>query len=60
MDKQKLKEIASVLSGLKRHEWSRVKIVVEKQYDSASGQLQLADTESLMRCFELEFTVVNQ
>lgn len=55
MNEEKIKEISVVLSGLKRYEWGRVKMIIEKQYDSASTQLQLPDAESIARNLQLEF-----
>lgn len=55
MNNEKIKEIAVLLSGLKRYEWGRVKMVIEKQFDSASAQLQLPDAESIAKKLELEF-----
>ena len=43
-----------MLSGLKRYEWSRLKIAVERMYDSASCKLALEDAESIQKNIALE------
>ena len=46
--------IAEMLSGLKRYEWSRLKIAIERMYDSASCKLSLGDAESIQKNIALE------
>ena len=48
------KAIAEMLSGLKRYEWSRLKIAIERMYDSASCKLPLGDAESIQKNIALE------
>lgn len=33
MSEEKIKAIAEMLSGLKRYEWSRLKIAIERMYE---------------------------
>lgn len=54
MSEEKIKAIAEMLSGLKRYEWSRLKIAIERMYDSASCKLALEDAESIQKNIALE------
>lgn len=55
MDEKQIEEISKLLTGLKRYEWSRLKIAVETMFDSASAKLELDDTESLRRTIAMQF-----
>lgn len=59
MSEEKIKIIAEILTGLKRYEWSRLKIAVERMYDSASCKLSLDDTESIHKNISLEMNGFN-
>ena len=52
---EKLDQIAEMLMGLKRHEWTRVARSVEQAYDSMSCRLELQDTEKLRGLLEMNF-----
>lgn len=54
MSEEKIKTIAEMLSGLKRYEWSRLKIAIERMYDSASCKLSLGDAEYIQKNIALE------
>lgn len=54
MDEEKIRIIAENLVGLKRYEWSKLKIAVERMYDSASCKLSLNDAESIQRSISVE------
>lgn len=54
MNTETLNEISKLLTGLKRYEWSKLKIAVERMYDSASCKLTLDDTESIQKNILLE------
>lgn len=55
MTQEKLDQIAEMLMGLKRNEWSRIAHSVEQAYDSMSCKLVLQDTESLRGKLEMNF-----
>lgn len=55
MDDKKIEQFVSLLIGMKPAEWSRLKIAVDKEFDSMSCKLQLHDTESLKGKIKLEF-----
>lgn len=59
MSEEKIKIIAENLTGLKRYEWSKLKIAIEKMYDSASCKLSLDDTESIHKNILLEVNGFN-
>lgn len=59
MDSKKIDELVSILVGLKRYEWSRVKVAVERVYSSASCRLVLDDAETIRRNLFLEFGCSN-
>ncbi len=59
MTDEQIKKISEMLSGLKRYEWSRLKIAVERMYDSASCKLSLGDAESIQRNIQLEMQGIN-
>ena len=59
MTDEQIKKISEMLSGLKRYEWSRLKISVERMYDSASCKLSLGDAESIQRNIKLEMQGIN-
>lgn len=54
MTDEQIKKISEMLSGLKRYEWSRLKIAVERMYDSASCKLSLGDAESIQKSVTFE------
>lgn len=39
MDGKKLEEFTRLLTGMKRHEWSKLKIAVERMYDRSVVQV---------------------
>ena len=59
MEEEKIKEIARLLTGLKRYEWSKLKIAIERMYDSASCKVSLDDAESLQKNISLEMNGFN-
>lgn len=54
MDIETIDKLARLLTGLKRYEWSRIKVAVERMYDSASNKIALDDTESIQKNISLE------
>ncbi|MEG6615345.1 hypothetical protein V6C27_02730 [Peptococcaceae bacterium 1198_IL3148] len=52
---EKIEQFVSLVLGMKPAEWSRLKIAVDKEFDSMSNRLVLNDTESLKRKIEIEF-----
>lgn len=59
MSEEKIRIIAENITGLKRYEWSKLKIAVEKMYDSASCKLSLDDTELIQKNISLELNGFN-
>lgn len=55
MDGKKLEEFTRLLTGMKRHEWSKLKIAVERMYDRASCRLELNDAEAIQNSINCEF-----
>lgn len=55
MKQEKVSEILRALNGLKYHEWSKVKMCIEKKYASMACKLELNDTEALQKEMDLEF-----
>lgn len=55
MENERIKSLANLLVGLKRYEWSRLKIAIEQMYDSASCKIALDDAERIQKkiCFEV-------
>lgn len=60
MDKQKMETLVETLYGMTYSEWSRVRICVEKTFDSAKSRVQLQDAESLKIFLGQEFDFVEQ
>lgn len=54
MDIETIDKLSKLLTGLKRYEWSRIKVAVERMYDSASNKIALDDTESIQKNISLE------
>ena len=55
VDDDKVKQIATVLQGLKYHEWSRICVAVEKSFSSKKARLELANLDELENLIKLEF-----
>lgn len=52
---KRISMIAGAITGLKYHEWSRIKIAVDKKFSSASARVKLEDAEELKRAIQTEF-----
>ncbi len=58
MDNQMNKRIALIakaVAGLKRHEWERIRVAIDKKFSSASAKVVLEDTEELANAIQIEF-----
>jgi hypothetical protein len=51
-----MEQLIALLSGLKKYEWSRIAVAVEKIYTSKSNRIEL-DSEALKKQLELEFLI---
>ena len=58
MDAKQLNEIANLLTGVKKYEWSRIKIAIDRMYDSASNKISLKDTEAIRRNIYIEMSEI--
>jgi hypothetical protein len=47
VNNEKINQLVGLLMGLKPAEWSRIRIAVDKEFDSMSSKLRLNDAESL-------------
>lgn len=47
--------IAEAVTGLKYHEWSRIEMVINKKFSSASSKVVMEDAEELKKAIQIEF-----
>lgn len=47
--------IAEAVTGLKYHEWSRIKIAIDKKFSSESAKVELGNAEELKQAILTEF-----
>ncbi len=55
MDKNKFNDIVNALTGLKAHEWTKIKIAVQHLFDQKYALLEIDDKEKLRTNLKLEF-----
>lgn len=55
MEKEQITIIAEQLAGLKQHQWSKVKTIVDAQFSSKAAKVVLDDSTELKRNLEVEF-----
>lgn len=54
MQKEKIEEIAKMLSDITYSEWLKIKWVAEKHYENKIADIKITDTEIEMICKDLE------
>lgn len=47
MDERKIAEVATALSGLRKHEWTQIKEAIDFHFDRKSAKLQLDGPKEL-------------
>jgi len=52
---QRIALIVEAVAGLKYHEWSRIKMAIDKKFSSALAKVMLEDAEDLKRAIQIEF-----
>lgn len=57
MDKEKLSQILSLLSGLKRYEWKTIERAVNYEFAATSNRLELTDTSEIQKTVESELLI---
>lgn len=57
MDKRKIVILTEQLSGLSRMEWSRIKQVVDMEFNFRAAEVTLDDPKGLKKRLEIEFNL---
>ena len=47
--------IAEAVAGLKRYEWDRIKVAIDKKFSSTSAKVVVKDAEELANAIQIEF-----